>query len=86
MVFEKAFAPAAERNRDPILEVLRQVLPSTGIVLEIGSGTGQHVAYFSQALSELDWQPSEYDETRLESIRAWVDEADVSNVYLEQSV
>ena len=80
MTDEKAFAPAAERNRNPILEVLREVLPETGLVLEIGSGTGQHVAHFAQALTGLEWQPTEYDETRLESIRAWVLESGVSNV------
>ena len=76
---EKAFAPAAERNRAPILEVLSSCL-SDGLVLEIGSGTGQHTAYFSSALPRIEWQPTEYDETRFDSIRAWVADSGAENV------
>lgn len=73
-------APAAERNRDAILGVLRDVLPALGTVLEVGSGTGQHVAHFARALPELTWQPSE---PRLEmhaSILAWARHERASNV------
>lgn len=63
--------PAAERNRAPILEVLRRVLPAEGDVLEIASGSGQHAAYFSAALPGLRWQPSEAKAELLVSIQAW---------------
>jgi hypothetical protein len=53
------FAPACERNKQPILEVLQRILPATGSVLEIGSGTGQHVVHFAAHLPGLTWQPSE---------------------------
>jgi len=57
----KRFAPATERNREPILAVLRGVLSSPCLVLEIASGTGQHAMHFAQAFPSLDWQPSEPD-------------------------
>ena len=55
----KEFAPACERNKAFILEVLKQILVRPGTVLEIGSGTGQHLAYFAQRLPHLQWQPSD---------------------------
>jgi SAM-dependent methyltransferase len=69
-------AAAADRNREPILEVLRRVLPPTGLVLEIASGTGQHVAFFAAALSALRWQPSDPLPAHLQSISAWTAGAD----------
>jgi len=56
------FSPASERNKQPIWEVLEQVLPRTGTVLEIGSGTGQHVVYFAARRPSLTWQPSDRQE------------------------
>lgn len=76
----RLFAPSAERNRAPILDVLRTVLPPTGTVLEVGSGSGQHVAFFASALHDLEWQPSEADVQLHRSIRLWVRDAHVSNV------
>ncbi len=64
-------APATERNRAPILEVLRRVLPDEGVVLEVASGTGQHAAFFAEAFPGLTWQPSDPDPELRASIRAW---------------
>jgi len=57
---ELPFAPAAERNRGPILEALRPRLPENASVLEIGAGTGQHAVAFTHALPGLDWLPTEH--------------------------
>ncbi|PRF64187.1 SAM-dependent methyltransferase [Burkholderia multivorans] len=73
-------APAAERNRGPILDVLRRVLPAHGRVLEVASGTGQHVVHFAQALPALRWQPSDQDPLARESIAAWIAHTGVANV------
>lgn len=64
-------APATARNRDPILAVLREVLPASGLVLEVASGTGEHVRCFAEALPQLDWQPSDPDPDARTSIAAW---------------
>jgi SAM-dependent methyltransferase len=64
-------AAATERNRDPILAVLRRVLPPSGLVLEIASGTGEHVVFFGRALPALRWQPSDASLPHLNSISAW---------------
>lgn len=73
-------APSPERNKQPILEVLTRVLPPRGLVLEIGSGTGQHVAHFARALPALTFQPSEMDVERHASIAAWAAAGGLSNV------
>ncbi|VTU15311.1 Methyltransferase domain protein [Variovorax sp. PBL-H6] len=73
-------APSPERNKQPILEVLARALPPRGLVLEIGSGTGQHVAHFAKALPALTFQPSEMDVERHASIEAWVAAGNLSNV------
>jgi SAM-dependent methyltransferase len=80
MTNELLSSPAAERNKDPILTVLESVLPPTGRVLEIASGTGQHVCFFAQALPGLQWQPTEPDAPSRESIAARVREAGLTNV------
>lgn len=77
---ERETAPSAERNKQPILEVLARVLPARGNVLEIGSGTGQHVAHFARALPGLVFQPGEMDEGRHASIAAWVRHEELANV------
>jgi SAM-dependent methyltransferase len=64
-------APAAARNREPILAVLRDYLPRPAFVLEIASGTGEHAVWFSSALSDLTWQPTDREPEALRSIAAW---------------
>jgi hypothetical protein len=71
MVDERRHAAPAERNREPILNVLRIVLPERGLLLEVASGTGQHVAHFAAALPALTFQPSEFDPNLHASIAAW---------------
>jgi SAM-dependent methyltransferase len=73
-------APAAERNKGPILEVLQRVLPPRGLVLEIGSGPGQHVVHFAKALSQLSWQPSDPDPENRQSIALWSRVEELGNV------
>ena len=75
----KRFAEACDRNQAPILEVLKTILPDTGKVLEIGSGTGQHAAFFSRSLPHLVWQPSDLAEA-LPSIEAWREESCAKNL------
>ncbi len=70
----KQFSDACERNREPILAVLRRAFGDRTAVLEIGSGTGQHAAYFAPALPHLAWQPSDIAEN-LPGIRLWRAEA-----------
>lgn len=80
MTDARRFAPATERNRGPILEVLRGVLPERGHVLEIGSGTGEHVVWLAGQLPALTFQPSDPDAVNRTSIAAWIAHAGVTNV------
>lgn len=79
-VMAKGFAPATGRNRQPILDVLRRVLPDTGLVLEVASGTGQHAVFFSEHLCGLRWQPSDASVDGLRSIQAWVEDSALENL------
>lgn len=74
----KPFAPACERNREPILDVLRRCFADRRHVLEVGSGTGQHAVHFAQAMPWLQWQASDRS-AHLPGIRAWLDEAALPN-------
>jgi len=74
-------APATQRNRQPILEVLQRVLPPTGTVLEIASGTGEHSIFFAPRLQPRRWLPTDRNETCLASIQAWQEA--VPSSYLE---
>lgn len=73
-------SPAAERNRQPILQALQQLLPARGVALEVASGTGQHVACFAQGLPGWTWQPSDATPDAFASIGAWSAQAGVANV------
>jgi SAM-dependent methyltransferase len=75
----RQFSAACERNREPILAILRQTLTEPGRVLEIGSGTGQHAAYFGAHLPHLTWQTSDLPQNHA-SIAAWLNEARPPNV------
>ena len=80
MTNELLSSPAAERNKDPILSVLEAVLPAAGTVLEIASGTGQHVCFFASLLPGLDFQPTEPDPASRDSMMARIREAGLTNV------
>jgi hypothetical protein len=73
---------APERNKEAIVEVLSRVLPASGSVLEIASGSGQHVVHFAGRMPHLTFQPSEVAPANLASIRAWIAEACLANVRL----
>ena len=70
----------AVRNRDFILDVLRDVLPTTGVILEIASGSGEHVVHFARNFPSLVFQPSDADPDALLSVAAWVKATHVTNV------
>lgn len=76
---DKPFSSAAERNREPILDVLRRHFADRRQALEIGSGTGQHAVHFARALSQLVWQPADRDEN-LDGIRLWCEAAALPNL------
>jgi hypothetical protein len=73
-------SPAAERNKQPIAAVLARVLPATGLVLEVASGTGQHAEHFARALPGITWQPTEADVGLLAALAARVQRAALPNL------
>ena len=75
----KPYAAACDENRDPILEVLKILLPRPARVLEIGSGTGQHAVHFARHLPQLTWLTSDRREYH-PGIRLWLDEAALDNL------
>ena len=78
MTDHKPFSPACDRNREPILALLRECFADVREVLEIGSGTGQHAVHFAAAMPWLSWQCSDRAE-HLPGIRVWLDEAALPN-------
>ena len=72
MIDLRKYAPATLRNRDPILGILRDVLPTKGCILEIASGSGEHVVHFARNFPDLVFQPSDGEPEALESVAAWV--------------
>jgi len=76
----RRFAPAAARNRDAILDVLRRHLPASGLVLELASGSGEHAIHFAAALPDLTFQPSDPLPEARASIDAWVTETGLPNI------
>jgi SAM-dependent methyltransferase len=75
----KPHSDACERNREPILNVLRQWFTQPGLALEIGAGTGQHAVHFAAGLPHLQWQPTDREEN-LAGIGQWVSEAALPNL------
>ena len=80
MTDPRRFAPAAARNRDPILAALRPRLPAAGLVLEVASGSGEHAIHLAAALPALTFQPSDPDPGARASIDAWAAKAGLANI------
>ncbi len=77
----RRYAPATQRNREPILTVLQQVLPPTGTILEISSGTGEHGIFMAPQLAPRYWLPSDPNPDARASIAAWQRFAPCDNMY-----
>jgi hypothetical protein len=78
---DRQYAPATLRNRDSIVDALRDVLPTTGVILEVASGSGEHVVHFARNFPSLIFQLSDPDQDALLSIAAWVKATGVTNVH-----
>ncbi|MBE9168194.1 DUF938 domain-containing protein [Pleurocapsales cyanobacterium LEGE 06147] len=77
----RQYAPATQRNREPILEILLRVLPPEGNILEIASGTGEHAAFFAPHIAPRCWIPSDPDPQLRESIAAWQNYFQLTNLH-----
>lgn len=76
---EKPFSQSCENNKEPILAVLKAALRDASLVLEIGSGTGQHAVHFARNLPHLTWQPSDMPEN-IPGMKLWFEEANLPNI------
>ena len=76
----RLFAPSAEKNSDPIINLIKRIVPKSGEALEIASGTGQHIVKLAMSLPNLSWTPSEIEEERLNSITAWIEGVNLLNI------
>jgi hypothetical protein len=81
MTDKRLFSPSAARNREPITDVLRGVLPSRGLVLEIASGSGEHVAHFAAQFPQLTFAPSDASAKARDSIEAWIAATGAQNIH-----
>ena len=77
---QRLFFPATERNRGPIGDLLKQLLPGSGAVLELASGSGEHAVCFQQRFPHLRWQASDPDPDHRASINAWIQHRGLNNV------
>lgn len=77
---ERLHAPATLRNRDAIAEVLARELPDAGLVVEVASGSGEHVLHFARLFPALDWQPSDPDPLARASIAGWASDGASANL------
>ena len=80
MTDDRRSAPHVARNAEPIADVLKDVLPARGRVLEVASGSGEHILHFARAFPKLLWQPSDPEPAALRSIEAWRAEAGLFNL------
>jgi cyclopropane fatty-acyl-phospholipid synthase-like methyltransferase len=78
-MMERPFSQACENNKAPILAVLKNCFADVSAVLEVGSGTGQHAAFFAEQLTHLHWQPTDQQQY-LGGVNAWVDWAELKNL------
>ena len=76
----RLFAPSAERNSEPIINLIKRIAPKSGEALEIASGTGQHIVKLALSLPNLVWSPSDVEEKRLKSISAWMEDESLKNI------
>ena len=83
---DRQYAPATQRNRQPILTVLNRILPSAGNILEIASGTGEHASFFAPRLTPRHWIPSDQEAFLRQSIAAWREFVNAENLSLPLSI